>query len=339
MSEKVNEARFTRIDAAEGAKEKMKAKYEALERLAVILKDENRDLKQLILDTGRARPCVPSSSSLQHEERLSLICAPIYNRYPFVSDDPLVQAERRPEMGVVRGRSKNDIQHLKRWFRTISAQIVDVQEQERKRVSRELHDGVCQSLVGLRMLLETILSESEKEQPTHDIILQALDIAHKTENDVRSIMVQLRPPNLREEGLKKAIEQAIAAFQLADSHVCFRCEITERHADVPGPLQLVIYRIIQEAVNNIHKHSAAASATISLHRDSYRLRLTIEDDGDGFDEQAVLNTNSSFKGMGLTSMQDRVLASCGMFTLDTEVGRGTRIVCEWDPNLHEQHTD
>lgn len=331
MSEYNASTQYRDIDVGENATAKMKQKYEALERLAGILKDENRELKQLV--EGQEQVRQHASPSSLGDGRLPTVNASFQNR-ALMSDGHMVRTTRRRYNGLTRTLQYNEIEELKRQLRTVSAQVVDAQEQERKRVSRDLHDGVCQSLIALRILLETILCKAETEKSNCQVIRQALDTARKTENDIRCIMAQLQPPNLKEQGLKKSIEQTLAAFKLSGSLVDLRSEITADRADVPKPLQVVIYRIVQEAINNMHKHSDATSATISLRRDDDVLQLVIEDNGNGFDQQAVLNKSGPFKGMGLTSMRDRVRASCGKFTLQTEVGRGTRIVCEWNTDLH-----
>ncbi|MBI4772961.1 MAG: sensor histidine kinase [Deltaproteobacteria bacterium] len=333
MSEYQVSTQYEAIDVGESATAKMKDKYEALERLAGILKDENRDLKQLV--EGQEPVRQHSSSPFYLDDVGFPRMNESVRNYALTPDGRMVRATYGTYNGSVRTLQYIEIEELRRQLRTVSAQVVDAQEQERKRVSRDLHDGVCQSLIGLRILLETVLFKAETEKANCQMIRQALETARKTENDIRCIMAQLKPPNLKEQGLKKSIEQALDAFKLSGSLVDVRSEITADPADIRDSLQVVMYRIVQEAINNIYKHSDAKTATVSLRRDGSALQLVIEDNGNGFDPRAALNKNGPVKGMGLTSMQDRVHASCGKFMIETEVGRGTRIVCEWDANLHK----
>lgn len=195
--------------------------------------------------------------------------------------------------------------------------FIDGQEDERKRLSRELHDGIGQSLIGIKMQLEMLkLTENEKNT---DILDTIKSFVNQTIQDVRRVSNNLMPSVLRDIGLKLAIQKL--------------CDETEKntgitiHYDAETVTKIpddrikgYLYRITQEAIHNAVKHSQASEMSIMLIQEPTKVRLIIEDNGIGFDEHDL-----SHRGKGLYSMQERVSILHGNITISTSPGKGVYI--------------
>jgi signal transduction histidine kinase len=118
-------------------------------------------------------------------------------------------------------------------------------------------------------------------------------------------------------------------LQEAYSRVEVKREITVQETEVPEPLKIVIYRVLQEALNNVVKHSGADRVTISLDKKNNTIQLVIEDNGCGFDLDEALSVDSSGRGFGLASMRERIDLSGGHFSIETGRGKGTAVKGYW----------
>lgn len=193
----------------------------------------------------------------------------------------------------------------------------DGQENERKRLSRELHDGLGQVLIGIKMRIESIrFKDIEKDAETVDFLK---DITNQTIHEVRRMSNDLVPSVLRELGLLKAINQL--CNQLKQNHnisVFFDNKNVENIQD--DRLNTYIYRVIQEAVNNALKHGKATEIRIILNLEELYLRLIIEDNGIGFDINSL-----QVNGNGLYNMRERINLLGGTIKIFSNTGQGTVI--------------
>jgi two-component system NarL family sensor kinase len=208
-------------------------------------------------------------------------------------------------------------------MRELARQVVRSQENERARVAGELHDGVSQSLVSVKFLLES--AQARLEQPAAD----ALDSARRTLargvagveevlGDVRRISHGLRPTMLDTLGLVAAMKQVVDEFAQRSGVVVDM----QADADIvaPGDAGTALFRLLQEALNNIERHARASQVELRLGREPGAIALSIRDDGRGFDVEAV--SASPQRGLGLSSMRERVEALGGRFDLSSG-GSGT----------------
>ncbi len=196
--------------------------------------------------------------------------------------------------------------------------VIDGQEQERQRLSRELHDGIGQSLVAIRMKLESLdyLPEQEIKANLSDIRRQFDQII----NEIRRITTDLMPPVLDEFGL------VIALFNLCEdtgraSGIKVKFEHRIKTHDWNKKIQTYLYRIIQEAINNIVKHSSARQAYIKLLQDNEFVYLSIQDDGKGF----RIHDQDRHGGHGIHNIQERVKMLGGTIDLKSAPRKGTLI--------------
>jgi two-component system sensor histidine kinase NreB len=218
---------------------------------------------------------------------------------------------------------RNEVTELKRAeeeLKRMMKQLLHVQEEERKRFSRELHDGVGQSMFALLIQLDRIISvqenaELEKLRRTVSTVIE----------DVRSLAWELRPSVLDDLGVTPAIRTYIENFtQHFAIRIHFESNLRKR-LDIQ--IETTIYRIIQEALTNISKYANVAQATVKLIETEFEVEVQIYDQGDGFSRE--LNK----KGVGLFSMDERARGIGGNLKISSEPGQGTRILLIAPKNL------
>jgi len=149
--------------------------------------------------------------------------------------------------------------------------------------------------------------------------------------EVRRIQMSLRPPTLDDLGILATISWFCRQFQTIYSGIRIEQHIDIQEHDVPDPLKTVIYRVMQEALSNIAKHSQANLVRLFLRKADGAIELAIEDNGMGFDLEDVLSVESSQRGMGVSSMKERIELSGGSFAIKSATGAGTIIRASWPP--------
>ncbi len=208
----------------------------------------------------------------------------------------------------------------RRRMRDVSARSQLSVEDERKRVARELHDGIAQELAALRVRLR--LARVAPDRHLREQILEDVgDGIGDAIEELRRVARGLRPPALEMLGLATAIESyARPVAEAAGMAVDLVAE--DVSGLMPPETELALYRVLQEALSNIVRHSGAASVRIRMHRDGAGVRLSIRDDGKGFD---VGRTGREKGGLGLFGMEERAAAVGGRLDIVSARGRGTRV--------------
>lgn len=218
--------------------------------------------------------------------------------------------------------SEADLRNKEHQLRNLSARLLEAQEEERRRIAQELHDDFAQRLVSLAIDLRTV----QRDVPSVDSLiasrLQRLgDSAERLATDLQQVAHQLHPSILEHVGLEAAVREQIDEFALRTG---LKAEIIVRqlpHA-VPGEQALCLYRVLQESLRNVQKHAAATHVLVRLLQTGRGVGLCVHDDGHGFKET---NGAVSRKGLGLTSMEERLRALEGTFRIRTKPGEGTEI--------------
>jgi len=218
-----------------------------------------------------------------------------------------------------------------RKMRELTHKTVNFQEDERKRVSRELHDGINQLLVSISYKLDRVKSKLSKLKPqdaTQDIneaIDDAGDILRSSMQEVRRISRDLRPTLLDDLGLEAAIESLTNDFS---ERTGIQVDIQNNYQNkrLPQEIETAFYRIIQEAVNNIEKHALSAKHVIlRIERKGRYITLSISNDGVGFDKNTLDITNPD-RGLGLRNMQDRTELLEGYMSVNSSPDKGTTVI-------------
>jgi signal transduction histidine kinase len=216
-------------------------------------------------------------------------------------------------------------------LRLLSGQLLTTQEQERGRIARELHDGIGQSLSAIKFRLEDALGQMGKDvaEASVSALNGLIPIIQSTVEEVRRITMDLRPSTLDDLGILATIGWFCREFQETYATVRIKKEIGLEEADIPESLKTVIFRVLQEALNNVAKHSGADSVTVFLTKKDDTIELAIEDNGRGFDLKEVLDIDGSKRGFGLGSMKERIELSGGSFSLESIRRGGTNIRASW----------
>ena len=200
----------------------------------------------------------------------------------------------------------------------LSRHLLRAQEEERKRISRELHDETGQGLM-LRLQLGVLATELQTRD-SQEKIKEATDLLDRTIAGLRRIIGRLFPRALEELGLSGAIRQE--ARQLSkNTGLTIRVSIPDDLSSMDSEVGVAAYRCVQEALNNVAKHAQAHNVTIELHDEGNKLALKIEDDGIGISK--AMQTHS--KGFGLVGMRERVAVLGGTIRIGRSSNRGTRL--------------
>jgi signal transduction histidine kinase len=204
--------------------------------------------------------------------------------------------------------------------------LINAQEEERKRIARDLHDQLGVTLSGLTLGIEAFgqsLPDAPRLAPERWQRLKAL--ATRALEETHQLIFDLRPVALDELGLVAAI-RADAEQRLQPCGVEVQVSTTGTRRRLPAQLELTLFRIVQEAVSNIARHAHARHIRLTFEFLDAAVRVTVEDDGEGFDVSAVSPTGNETRGLGLLGMIERAQLSGGALQLGSQVGRGTRIV-------------
>jgi signal transduction histidine kinase len=206
-----------------------------------------------------------------------------------------------------------------------------VQEEERKRIARELHDGIGQSLSAMKFLLENRLHWMEKNFPSGNLrdLESMVPMIQNAIEEVRRIQSDLRPPILDDLGILATISWFCREYQGIYGSIRVQRQLEVEEDEVPLPLKTVIYRVLQEAMNNVAKHSQATKILLSLRKVNDCLELVIQDNGVGVELDRIISRKSEKYGFGLSSMRERTELSGGFFSVQSGKGKGTTIQASW----------
>ncbi len=221
-----------------------------------------------------------------------------------------------------------------RWFdelhvqreqlRMLTKRIVSAQEEERHRVSRELHDEAGQALTALKLSLDMIRMELPPSLTLADqSMAEAIELTDETMERIRLLAHNLRPPTLDALGLNAALKGLCDEFA-ARTRLPITYEGTEL-SPLPDTIAISLYRFVQEALTNVVKHANADQVQVILRRDAGKLYLLVADDGQGFQEEQASEPGLP-RGFGLVGMAERLTLLSGELHIESEPGKGTRLI-------------
>jgi PAS domain S-box-containing protein len=213
----------------------------------------------------------------------------------------------------------------------LSSQLLTAHEQERKRVAQDIHDSLGSLLAAAKLRLERAIPQMSLEgiQEETDGLRPIISMIQEAISEVRRIQKSLRPSLLDDLGILPTIRWFCREFQSAYQGVRIEQHIALREEDVPELLKIVVFRIMQEALNNIVKHSQADSVSLRLERTSDKIELIIKDNGRGFDPEEILAMKGPERGLGLISMRERAELSGGECSIESVEGGGTTVRATW----------
>lgn len=222
-------------------------------------------------------------------------------------------------------------------MRQLSMQLLKVQERERKRIAADLHDGIGQSLSLIKLTMELVVQKMRQGEHVEgmELLQQLVDRVRQTMTELHCTTACLRHSMIDNLGLLPTLKCFFSEFETAWQGNEFEKFIEINEGDVPTPLKITIFRILQEAMNNIAKHAGADWMRVWLGTLDGRLHLSIADNGKGFDRAQDSSCHDSEGGFGLLTMKERARYSNGSFELNSSPGHGTRIFISW-PLVAEQ---
>jgi len=247
-------------------------------------------------------------------------------RYFRIIASPVVDKEGNIRAAIEMVEDISEQRAAERQIRTLSQQLLTAQENERLMISNELHDSVAQDLSTMKISLALILGEpSILPDDVRKTLAEVSSIIGRTIRTVRNLSYDLRPPGLKEIGLIETLVSYCDEFA-EDAGIQIKFHSAGLKNRVMDPfLEINIYRLVQEGLNNIRKHAEARRATILLMGAYPNVILRIEDDGKGFDVTARERAGFSEKRMGISSMRERVNLLMGRMSIRSRPGEGTRI--------------
>jgi signal transduction histidine kinase len=238
---------------------------------------------------------------------------------------------------LVRKRTANLVESNKRLQREIRdreraeaarealrRQLIHAQEEERRRIARELHDQMGQELTALNLGLKAL--DEAIPAKFKDAVRSLQELAIQTARDLRRVAIELRPSTLDELGLVKTVHNLAETWS---AHSDIEIDVESRQyasTGVSAEVETTLYRIIQEALNNVVKHSGAKHASIILRRGAGYVEALIEDDGSGFDRTKPRPAANERGGLGLSGIQERLSLLGGTLNLESAPHQGTTIV-------------
>ncbi len=224
-----------------------------------------------------------------------------------------------------RKRDEEALQEYAERMKVLSRRLIAVQEAERRSLALELHDEIGQILTGLKLKLE--MSARQTGYAAHTSLTEAQALVNDLMARTRKLSLDLRPATLDHLGLLPALLMHLRQYT---SQTGVRVDF--RHNGIEGrrfesEVETASFRIVQEALTNIARHAEAAEALVRVWADPHTLAVQIEDNGKGFDAEAVFAAGQS---NGLTGMRERALLLGGQFTFESAAGQGTRLMAEWN---------
>lgn len=209
-----------------------------------------------------------------------------------------------------------------RHFRGLARSVWQVQEEERRRLARELHDSIGQTLVGLIHQLERLASRPAGREE-RDLLEDVQGLAHQALDETRELSRLLRPPVLDDLGLAAALHWLVRTLgERTGLDATLDCDLPDD--DLAPELETLLFRLVQEALSNVIKHAKGASAAVRLVGDAGSIELWVRDDGPGFDTKRILQSPEA-SGSGLRGMRDRVELFGGTMHIESFPGKGTAL--------------
>jgi signal transduction histidine kinase len=211
----------------------------------------------------------------------------------------------------------------------LSARLLHLQDEERRRIARELHDSVGQTLAALAMNLSSVGADIERFMKTARVIADSTALVNDMSTDIRTISYLLHPPLLDEAGLSSALSWYIKGFS-ERSKIEVSLDMPDDFGRLPGELETAVFRVVQECLTNIHRHSESQVAKIRLTQGDNHVRVEVRDKGKGIppDKYAIMiSAPSGTPGVGIRGMRERLRQLGGSLEIQCDgKGKGTTVI-------------
>jgi PAS domain S-box-containing protein len=213
----------------------------------------------------------------------------------------------------------------------LSSELLVTHEKEKRQISYDLHDKIWQTLEIIKFDIECLFSERDEVdwEDFHRTSKQVVSAIQDAVAKIRSIQGDLWPSVLDDVGILATIEWYCREFGKNHSGLSIEKHVDLAEEDVPPSMKVVIYRVMQEAMNNVAKHSQASHVFLSLIKKENLLEFTVKDNGIGFDLEEIIVKRHPWGGLGLLSMKERTELSGGLFGVESGRNKGTTVRASW----------
>ncbi len=229
-------------------------------------------------------------------------------------------------IGIENAILHNSVSRHRERLQTLSSAIVNVQEEERRRIAKKLREESAQALTTIRNDVEWL--KKKMDSPTSEVkkrLDRSSRVAGATFESLKNLSAELRPPILDESGLVSTVKWVVKEFE-SQNEIKVHLQISGAIKRLPARIEILLFRIIQESLANIGTHAKAESAIVSLEKRDPYIHLYVTDDGKGFDVKRYFSSPQMMrKEIGILGMKERVELSGGTFYIDSHPGQGTRI--------------
>lgn len=215
-------------------------------------------------------------------------------------------------------------------LRQLSLQLIRAQDEERRRFARELHDGLGQTLVGAKIMADTLLIGNAGDTQ----VTELADVLDDAISQTRNISYLFHPPLLDEAGFASAAQWLVEGYTQRRG-VKVSADFPRPAERLPGSVEITLYRVLQEALNNVHRHSRSSRADVSLQTDAKWTTLRVKDYGRGIPKEtlAAFRANATQGGVGLTGMKERVTEQGGQLEIRSDE-MGTEVIAKIPIRAH-----
>ena len=296
-------------------------------------------LKDISADPRVARPDLVSTEGIKafisvplraKDKVLGVINVASHTPHRFTTNDMYLLHSIGDQLGVAieQARLYERLRKARERLRRLARQNLIAEEEERRRIARELHDETSQTLFGLALQLQALVEMAEISGSQDAEFISKLkkvqSLAVQVHSEVSRLIADLRPALLDTLGLVPAVRQH-AESRLHPLGINVSVEIKGRDRRLPSDVEAALFRFIQGAIGNIAQHSRAKNAIIVLEYQDDELLLHISDDGEGFDVSEITDVEESGRGRGLFSMRERIGLLGGTSSIESQLGQGTTV--------------
>jgi PAS domain S-box-containing protein len=272
-------------------------------------------------DRGNRKCVLETNNDITQQKQSERLLRESENRLRTLTNTLETQVRIRTEQLVQRN---TEVLNQAEQLRDLSHRMMQIQDEERRHIARELHDSAGQLLTVLAMDLSTLVRNAQEKAPEiAESAEQARELVHQLSGEIRTTSYLLHPPLLDEEGLKAAISLYVRGLT-ERSGLDITFNISEGFGRLPRDMELAVFRLVQECLTNIHRHSGSKLAAICMKRAERCVLLEVDDAGSGISPEKLLEIQSQGAGVGIRGMRERVLRCRGEMTIESK-GRGTKI--------------
>ena len=270
-------------------------------------------------DRGNLKCVLETNNDITQQKQSERALRESENRLRMLTDTLETQVRIRTEQLVQRNA---EVLMQAEQLRDLSHRMMLIQDEERRHIARELHDSAGQLLTVLAMDLSTLVRKTQEIAPEiAESAEEARELVHQLTSEIRTTSYLLHPPLLDEEGLEAAISWYVRGLtERSGLDIAFN--ISERFGRLPREMELAVFRLVQECLTNIHRHSGSKRALIEISRAPEQILLEVRDEGKGISREMLAEIQSRGSGVGIRGMRERVCQFKGEMTIESS-GLGT----------------